>query len=175
MTSLLGQIADASSLATASSELPLTRFAPAAILRREFERQTQETPHYVWTFACDVDAPILGDPTAIERVFRMLLKNAAQFSAKDTSIVITGALHGGGIEFTFADQGIGIPHVEQPRVFDLFFRASNASTQSAQGLGLGLFIARSLIQSHQGRLLLESEVGRGSTFRVWLPIAPPAD
>ncbi|MGC4069014.1 MAG: sensor histidine kinase [Polyangiaceae bacterium] len=144
-------------------------------MRREVERQTQENPRYQWVCEATPQVTVAGDRSAIERVFRALLKNAAQFSPPDTSIVVTSTVQGAGIEFAISDQGIGIPQSEQLRIFDLFFRASNASTQSAQGLGLGLFITKTLVQAHQGRLSVESEVGRGSVFRVWLPIVLAAD
>jgi two-component system phosphate regulon sensor histidine kinase PhoR len=174
LSTLIGQIADASRLATDREELAETRFDPTTIVRREIERQRQECPRYQWSYESETPATIAGDPTAIERIFRALLKNAAQFSPPETSIVVTSALHGSGIEFAISDQGIGIPKSEQTRIFDLFIRASNASTQSAQGLGLGLFITRALVEAHQGRITVDSDVGRGSTFRVWFPVVVPA-
>jgi hypothetical protein len=70
------------------------------------------------------------------------------------------------------DKGIGIPAPEQDHIFERFFRARNASYRNFGGLGLGLFISRSILQLHEGELLLQSDEGQGSTFTVVLPYLP---
>ena len=68
------------------------------------------------------------------------------------------------------DTGIGIEAADLARLFTRFFRARHAAEQSIQGVGLGLSITRSIVESHGGRIEVESEVGRGSTFRVRVPL-----
>ncbi len=67
------------------------------------------------------------------------------------------------------DNGIGIPPDEQDKVFERFFRASNAGTRARNGLGLGLYICKSVVEQHHGRIWLESAQGKGSTFYFTLP------
>jgi signal transduction histidine kinase len=71
-----------------------------------------------------------------------------------------------------ADTGIGIPESEQPRLFERFFRASNAATHAMPGTGLGLAIVKEIADAHGGTLEFESTMGKGSLFRLVLPRAP---
>jgi two-component system sensor histidine kinase BaeS len=77
----------------------------------------------------------------------------------------------GGVAITVSDTGEGIAPDELPRVFDRFYRADNARSQSGDESGLGLAIAKSIVASHGGTLEVTSEVGKGSTFTVNLPAA----
>ena len=72
-----------------------------------------------------------------------------------------------------ADQGVGIPRADQPRIFERFFKVDRARERGQGGTGLGLAIARHIAEAHRGRIWFESEDGRGSTFFVALPIAAP--
>jgi signal transduction histidine kinase len=70
------------------------------------------------------------------------------------------------------DEGIGIPAVDLPFIFDKFYRASNLNND-ASGTGLGLAIVKSIVESHEGRVWVESTVGQGTTFTIVLPIVEP--
>ena len=80
---------------------------------------------------------------------------------------------GGPVRVRITDNGIGIPARDVPHVFDKFYRVKNASTAGISGTGLGLAITRSIVETHGGRIGVESEEGSGSTFWVELPAAPP--
>ena len=69
------------------------------------------------------------------------------------------------------DYGLGVPQDQQNRVFERFYRATNAGSRPRNGLGLGLFIARSVVERHGGRIWVESRQGSGSTFSFALPLA----
>lgn len=100
-----------------------------------------------------------------------LVENAAKY-ADPRSLRVTGAVDGEVVVIEVADKGEGIPVTDLPRVFTKFFR--RAETRPT-GSGLGLWISRGLVEAHGGRLVVESEVGRGSAFRFTLPIAPPEE
>jgi two-component system, OmpR family, phosphate regulon sensor histidine kinase PhoR len=99
-----------------------------------------------------------------------LVSNAIKYTPRGGHIEVRLALDGGRIEICVADSGIGIQASDRDRLFTRFFRARHAEEQSVQGLGLGLGIARSIVESHGGRIDIESEVGHGSVFRIRLPV-----
>ncbi|GAH78095.1 unnamed protein product [marine sediment metagenome] len=76
----------------------------------------------------------------------------------------------GEMKISVADNGMGIPKKDLPHIFDRFYRADNASTRTAAGMGLGLAIAKYVVESHGGKIWAESEVGKGSTFCFTLPL-----
>ncbi len=124
--------------------------------------------------SADVDFPenfprVYADPDKIEQVLTNLVENAAKYADPRTMRVSGGVLDG-QVTVAVADKGEGIPASDLPRVFTKFFR--RAETRPT-GSGLGLWISRGLVEAHGGRLVVESEVGRGSVFRFTLPIAPP--
>ncbi len=114
--------------------------------------------------------PVTGDRRRLGQVLSQLLDNAAKFSAEDTVIQMTTAIRDDELVVSVADEGIGIPPGERVQVFERFFRASNANTQNSHGVGLGLYIGRAIVAGHAGRMWVESEPGRGSIFRVVLPL-----
>jgi signal transduction histidine kinase len=99
-----------------------------------------------------------------------LLTNALKYSAPQSEVVLELAGTEGGVAISVVDRGIGIAPEDLPHVSDRFFRAKGA--RQPEGLGLGLYITRLLVQAHGGRLDAESVLGKGSTFRVLLPGAP---
>jgi len=112
---------------------------------------------------------VYADPDKIEQVLTNLVENAAKY-ADPRSLRVAGTVVDGTVRVEVADKGEGIPESDLPRVFTKFFR--RAETRPT-GSGLGLWISRGLVEAHGGRLVVESEVGRGSVFRFTLPIAPP--
>ena len=79
---------------------------------------------------------------------------------------------GAELVFSFADEGIGISKEDQEKLFGRFFRASNVG--SIPGTGLGLSIVKAIIERHDGRIAIESEIDRGTTFRITIPLKCPA-
>jgi two-component system, OmpR family, phosphate regulon sensor histidine kinase PhoR len=120
-----------------------------------------------------LDAPstllTLVDGQRIAQAVDNLVSNAIKYTPQGGRVEVRLALDGGRIEICVADSGIGIRASDRDRLFTRFFRARHAEEQSIQGLGLGLGIARSIVESHGGRIDVESEVGRGSVFRIRLP------
>jgi signal transduction histidine kinase len=74
-----------------------------------------------------------------------------------------------------SDSGIGIAPEEQAHVFERFFRAANARKTNPSGSGLGLAIVHKIIEQHYGRIEMQSELGKGTTFTIYLPCTPPVD
>jgi signal transduction histidine kinase len=111
---------------------------------------------------------LYGDPAAMEHVVTNLLDNALKYSEPDT-IVRAAVFEGDGeIMFTVSDEGQGIAAEEVSQIFDRFSQASNARGHSS--VGLGLYIVHSLVIAQSGRVWVDSEVGKGTTFTVALPV-----
>lgn len=109
------------------------------------------------------------DAIRIEQVVENLIENARKYSPADSTIGVGLSCQHNAIEFSVADQGIGIDYGEQARVFDRYFRTENAEYRTAQGIGLGLFICKAIIEQHEGTISVVSIPGQGSTFRFWIP------
>lgn len=105
-------------------------------------------------------------PLQLHQVFINLLSNAAQAIAEHGVIAIRSGVRGDAVWIEVMDSGQGIPGAQLPRIFDPFF----TTRPVGQGLGLGLAIAYRIVHQHRGRIEVDSEVGQGSTFRVWLPL-----
>ena len=113
----------------------------------------------------------LWDQGRIQQVFHNLLANAAKYSQSDSEIHVSVEELGDRVRVSVIDQGIGIDAAALPHVFDRFFRAESGK-DGTRGLGLGLHIAKSLVEAHGGTITAESEDGIGSVFRVTLPYEP---
>ncbi|HLG72987.1 MAG TPA: ATP-binding protein [Chloroflexota bacterium] len=121
---------------------------------------------------CEADLPpILADRQRLQQVLVNLLGNASKYTPEGGEIHVTArrARESELVEIDVTDTGPGLTPDEQRRVFEKFYRAGDGLTQQQTGSGLGLTIARSLIELHGGTLTVESEPGRGSTFRIALP------
>lgn len=114
--------------------------------------------------------PFLGDRDMIERVVVNLVGNAAKYTPDggQVEVLLRGEAHEAVLEVR--DSGIGIPAGEQHRIFTRFFRSSSAQRQAIPGSGLGLSIARAVVEKHGGSVGLESAEDEGTTFRVRLPL-----
>ena len=116
--------------------------------------------------------PVIGDRRRIEQILANLLANAGQYTPAKGEIRVNLTQAGNEAVISVADNGPGLSTADQARVFDKFFRGSNAIARRERGSGLGLAIVRSLVELHNGRVWVESTLGHGACFSVGLPIAP---
>jgi signal transduction histidine kinase len=124
-----------------------------------------------------VDAPTspvcaLGDHDELDRVCANLISNAIKYTPAGRSVTVTLDQIGDRVIFSCADEGIGISAEDQELLFSEFFRSANPEAYSQPGTGLGLAIVQRIVQRHDGRITVDSELGKGSTFTVELPAAP---
>ncbi len=121
---------------------------------------------------CSADLPLVnGDSLCLQQVLQNLLDNAVRYSPTGGRIIVRAFVDGPEIVISISDSGIGIPKAEQERIFERFYRADAARSRADGGTGLGLSIAKHLVEAHGGRIQVQSEVGVGSTFSVFLPCA----
>lgn len=125
--------------------------------------------------AVDPRSPqVILDPERMRQVLSNLLDNAVKFSRPGTTVTLGSRVHEFGmVEIFVTDQGQGIPATERDRLFTDFGRCSVQPTSGEPSTGLGLAIVKRIVDAHGGRILVESEVGVGSTFRIVLPVEPP--
>ena len=111
------------------------------------------------------------EPDGMRLALKILVDNAIAFSPETAPVLLRGRLAASGIELAVRDHGAGVPLDEQARIFDKFFRGRNAD--GLPGSGLGLYMARSIVEVHGGVLNLVSPAPGGAEFRIWLPLARP--
>ena len=114
--------------------------------------------------------PVRADAFRVRQVFDNLLTNAVKYTPRQGTVSVRGAVEGRVIRIEISDSGIGIAGDEIDRVFEPYFRSAGAG-RTAPGTGLGLGIARDIVEAHGGELTLTSELGAGTTARVTLPRA----
>lgn len=117
-------------------------------------------------------AVVLGDELRLRELFLNLLDNAVKYSRPGGAVDIALTIEQTHARVSITDHGIGIAQEDQSRIFDRFYRTDEARAHTKKGTGLGLAICAWIVESHRGRIEVQSKVGEGSTFTVTLPLAP---
>jgi signal transduction histidine kinase len=118
---------------------------------------------------------VLGDETALRRVFQNLVDNAIKYGASGGWVKISARAANGSVIVSVADRGIGIDPAEQTRIFEPFYRAAEVVAAQVQGAGLGLSLVQRIVAAHGGSVAVKSAPRSGSEFTVQLPAAPRVD
>jgi signal transduction histidine kinase len=114
---------------------------------------------------------VLVDPDAMAQAFINLLDNAVKYSGDAKQLHVHLGQKGDFLTLSVTDHGIGIPSEEQSKIFEKFYRVSTGLVHDVKGNGLGLSLVAHIVKAHHGRVTVESEPGRGSTFTIHLPAA----
>ncbi|GAB1421635.1 hypothetical protein MASR2M15_18140 [Anaerolineales bacterium] len=113
---------------------------------------------------------IRADPARMRQIFTNLIGNAIKYTPPNGKVEISADQNSGMMLIFIKDDGIGISPEDQAHVFDRFYRVRMPETDSIEGTGLGLAIVKTLVEAHKGQIDLESQLGKGSTFKVTLPV-----
>jgi signal transduction histidine kinase len=113
--------------------------------------------------------PVCADYDRLERILTNLLSNALKYSDPGTPVLLCARRQDGEVEISVTDQGRGIPSEAIPHLFERFYRVPE--DRKAEGIGLGLYITKLLVEAHGGCIWVESGVGKGSMFYFTLPVA----
>jgi GAF domain-containing protein/anti-sigma regulatory factor (Ser/Thr protein kinase) len=175
LLSLINEILDLSKVEAGRMELELATFdLPLAIDNaRTFVRE-RATKHGI-TLDVDVDERLgdcVGDERKIKQILLNLLSNAVKFTPEGGRIGIHARQTDGSVEISVSDTGIGISPEDQARVFEEFRQVGGDYAHKTEGTGLGLTLAKKFVELHGGKIWVESEVGKGSTFTFTLPNRP---
>jgi two-component system, OmpR family, phosphate regulon sensor histidine kinase PhoR len=144
------------------------------ILNDIFEsfKQQAQTKHQTYTLSMPETLPkVMADPFRIGQVFINLIANAINYTPEAGAISINVQNKETYLEIAVQDSGEGIPPEALPRLFTKFFRVSGSLEQGSKGTGLGLYITKSIVEMHHGKIWAESTVNKGSIFTFTLPIA----
>ena len=174
LNTLIGTLLDVSRLQRGQFTLerrPLDLAARAAQVVDDFRLTLPRdgARHTLTLVAPDAPVPVLADAHRLEEVLHNLLGNAVKYSPKGGAVRVQVARQDGEAVLEVADEGIGIPAEAQAHLFEPFYRAGNVGL-TASGFGLGLYIVHEIVERHGGRMEVESAEGRGTVFRVVLPL-----
>ena len=137
------------------------------------ERAARHRLHLVVDTAPEAGS-VQGDPLRIKQVLLNLLSNAIKFTPDGGQVTVTCGREGPDVVVRVTDTGVGVPEQDRARIFDSFQQGGRQAA-AQEGTGLGLTLCKQIVELHGGRIWVESEVGRGSTFAFRLPAAPAPD
>lgn len=162
-----------SRLDAGEAQVEWVQFDLAALASATAEQMSLLAEDKKITVTREIEQPVLveGDRARLKQVVVNLLDNAITYTSEGGEIWIKVRADDGHAVLEVADTGIGIPADALPRVFDRFFRVDESRSRYSDGAGLGLAIVKSICNANGGEIEVESRVGRGSSFRVKLPLA----
>jgi signal transduction histidine kinase len=174
---LIADLLDVSRLRTGQLKLRPEPIDVARLVRFVVDEQrVQLGAHYPMTLrVLGVLPSLMADPHRLQQVLSNLLENAVKYSPDGGDVEVTLITEGPGVLVCVSDSGIGLPIEAAETIFEPFGRASNAQVQQLPGMGLGLYIARQIVEQHGGRIWADSAgEGLGTRLSVWLPSAAAA-
>ncbi len=137
---------------------------------RQQQQQANRREIELKVIAAATELIVTVDPKLIARVVDNLLTNAIKYSPEGTTVTIKMERSKGNAAVHISDQGKGIPEYDLQTIFQPFYRTSEAAQSEISGTGLGLSIVKEVVEQHYGRVQVESEIGKGSTFSFYLPL-----
>lgn len=176
MLAMIEQLLDLRRIESGVLSLELARFDLAALLRRSVEGIQATTSRHRLALDAPAELTVRADRRRLEEVVVNLLENAVKYSPTGGRIDVRLCVEDEQARVRIEDEGVGIPPAELTRVFERFYQVGAGTYDKGHlGLGLGLYIARQIVEGHGGRIWAESPPGRGATFHVVLPLEGPAD
>ena len=168
---IVGNLLDLSRIQGGTLVPALDWHDPVLVLREALHRLVPVTREHRMLVSLPEDLPpVFIDPVEIDQVVANLVENAVKYTPPGAEIAVSAAVADGELRVSVADRGPGIPLEALPRLFEPFYRASAATR--VRGSGLGLAVARGLVDAHGGRIWAENEDGRGARFTFIVPSAP---
>jgi signal transduction histidine kinase len=137
----------------------------------DYEIHAESNGHRIEVVSNSGELFVDADREAMSRVVRNLLENAVKYSPAASTVWVETDCESRAAVLRVRDEGFGIPREEQSRIFEKFVRGEAAKKACIPGTGIGLAMVREIVQVHRGDVALSSEVGRGSTFMVRLPLS----
>jgi PAS domain S-box-containing protein len=171
LTELIEDLLTASKIqAERTVRLALTDVFLDQLAERSVERFASQTRNHTMQISFPDDFPVIqGDSRLLRQVIDNLLTNAIKYSPQGGTITVGGRYHPQSVTVFVRDEGVGIADSDQGRIFERFFRVDGNLTSKTKGTGLGLYLAKTIIEAHHGTIGVKSQPGHGSTFFFTLP------
>jgi signal transduction histidine kinase len=173
LLSLINDILDLSKIEAGRMELAPAPFHLPTALENAVTLVRERAGRHGIALQLDIDpqlGEVVGDERKIKQVLLNLLSNAVKFTPERGRISLKAGQRDGAVEISVTDTGVGIAPEDQAAIFEEFRQVGSDETRKQEGTGLGLTLAKKFVELHGGRIWVESEVGRGSTFTFTLPL-----
>jgi two-component system sensor histidine kinase VicK len=177
MTRIVQDLLTLSKFDYGKMEMNVSRFAFANAVRNVSRAVSIDAQNHGHTLTVEVpdELPMVdGDRERIEQVIMNIVSNAIKYTPDGGKIDLRADTDGKNVWLIVADNGIGIPEKDLPRLFERFYRVDKARSRQSGGTGLGLSIAQEILNQHHGEIKIESVYGEGTTVTITLPVAPEA-
>jgi signal transduction histidine kinase len=178
LAALINDLLDLAASKTMDVEQPVGRLPLQPVLRQVIDRYAPEATAKTIEMECDIPFEVIavrGTEDGLARIFSNLVGNAIKYTPAGGRVSVRVVERPAGVVVTVSDSGIGIPEEDLPLLWQDFFRARNARRSGIPGTGLGLSIVRQLVDRFGGLISVQSVEGKGTTFKVTLQQASPAD
>lgn len=176
LVKLINELLDISRIESGKAEMNLIPCDLSALVDSVHDLLTPQMKDKNIQFKKQVDAdipPIMLDPSQVDRIFINLIGNAIKFTPENGAISVSAGLSNDTVTVDVADTGIGISKNDIGRLFDEFYRVDNQINQNVKGTGLGLALAKKIVEAHSGKMWVTSTVNKGTTFHFTLPVNQP--
>jgi signal transduction histidine kinase len=171
MAALISGFLDVVKMGEGGIQLDLSVFDLADLLSASEDECATVVQTHKMVYRAVTGAIVEADYDKIEQVLTNLINNAVKYSPQGTTITVAAERLDDEVKVSVADEGLGISPADIPNLFDRFYRAQSEHTKTIKGFGIGLYICKEIIESHNGRIWVESEIGKCSVFYFSLPLA----
>lgn len=169
---LVADLLDISKIESGKLKFNMKYFSVDPLLDQLLEEMQQANPQVKIIRKGNVGTEIYGDEMRIEQVLINFITNAIKYSPDSEELYVTSTKCGNDVYFSVRDFGIGMAEEHQKSIFDKFYRIEETS-ERFQGLGIGLYICKEIIERHQGKIGVKSTLGEGSEFYFYIPTSSP--
>jgi signal transduction histidine kinase len=172
LTRLVEELLDVSRIEQGNFSVVVKEVEPHIYLHQAAEELRIRAPDCSFAFRLDEGlGKVMADPDKFVRLMIILMENALRFAPSPCTVEVESAVDGDMAVFSVYDQGDGVPEEDRERIFERFYQVEDALHHSVPGVGLGLFIAREIVEGHGGSIWHEPREGGGSVFRFTVPLA----